>query len=128
MPWRVQYYCAGFQKRKFRRGSARRFNQSDNKKFVHIAGTELVETIRWLRVLLRGEGVKIPQRIITLNNEISRSKSGVIVLGKELLEQGAQPLTEMLLWLDELNQAGRWYGLALSGVETDRGSPTPCCG
>lgn len=98
-----------------------KINQSDNKKFVHIAGTELVETIRWLRVLLRSEGVKIPQRIITLNNEISRSKSGVIVLGKELLEQGAQPLTEMLLWLDELNQAGRWYGLALSGGGNGQG-------
>ncbi len=99
----------------------KKINQSDNKIFVHIADTDLVETIRRLRVLMRGEGEKIPQRIIALNNEISKAKCGVIVLGEELLAQGEQPLTEVLLWLDELNQAERWYGLALSRGGNEQG-------
>jgi formylmethanofuran dehydrogenase subunit B len=89
-------------------------NQSDNKEFIHIAETEYVETARWLRVLTRGDASQVPRRIIALNNTISKSTNGVIVLGDGLLDQGEQPLTEVLLWLEELNHAGRWYGLALS--------------
>jgi formylmethanofuran dehydrogenase subunit B len=87
---------------------------SDNKEFILLTKTECVETARWLRVLTRGDDSQIPLRIIALGNTISKSTNGVIVLGDGLLDQGEQPLTEVLLCLEELNRAGRWYGLALS--------------
>ncbi len=72
-----------------------------------------IETIRWLRLALRGEGESGPERIRDLAKSIQAAPSGVVVVRVDWLGTADGLAGQMLQWLNELNRRGRWLALFL---------------
>ena len=71
-----------------------------------------LEAVRQLR-LARRAGAGAGGSMKRLAAVLAATPSGAVLFGKDWLQAGVPGLTELLLWLQELNASARWYGLPL---------------
>jgi formylmethanofuran dehydrogenase subunit B len=80
-------------------------------KALSITIDDPLETIRYLRLALRSDRKTKDTPWKNIAEKISSIPGGIILFGPDWLQNGLLLISELLLWLNELNRAGRWYGL-----------------
>jgi len=78
---------------------------------IHIAAANPLNTIQTLRLALRKNEKANNTRWHNLPEKITSATSGAVLIGDQWLRAGVPLLTELFLWLKELNQIAHWYGL-----------------
>ncbi len=71
------------------------------------------EAVQHLRLALRQGGQAQGEPWLSLTKKIATTSSGAILFGEAWLQDGAPLITELLLWLKELNRAAHWYGFPI---------------
>jgi formylmethanofuran dehydrogenase subunit B len=72
-----------------------------------------LESIRQLRLALRGDPPDLPMVLCDLATRINAVSSGLLLFGLDWIHGDQALCTELLLWLKDLNQHKRWVGLYL---------------
>jgi formylmethanofuran dehydrogenase subunit B len=80
-------------------------------KAINIEINNPLEAVRHLRMALRSGEQTQDQKWTTVAKKVVSAQTGAVVFGMNWLQDGFPLISELLLWLKELNQVGRWYGL-----------------
>jgi formylmethanofuran dehydrogenase subunit B len=77
---------------------------------IHIDAPDPLDTIRHLRLTLRPKSQASRETLTRAAQKINAAPSGAVLIGEAWLQSGTPLLTELLLWLADLNADACWYG------------------